>query len=124
MSADLPGSSLIISDKKLHRSIFQRHTGPIGIHKNNKLSSLWMLFGFCYLVTQTNRAPDCLCFSSAACQPHLLSERDTFLPFCIPELSEKQSELLFLWQLVTVEEPFQSYWGQASCLHDVIESLL
>lgn len=45
------------------------------------INTLWatVLFNFGYLATQTNCAPDRLCFTSAACQLHLLSEAQTAL---------------------------------------------
>lgn len=78
-----------------------------------------------YLATQTNCAPDCLCFTSATCQPHLLSERDRqrYGPEVLSLLSPQRREhteppllpLLLLrrrW-LLTVKQRLPS-WGLRS----------
>lgn len=58
--------------RPLHMLYSSVKPGHIGIHKHIFPSSSENV---CYLATQINRIPDGLCFTSAVCQLHLLSER-------------------------------------------------
>lgn len=89
--------------RMLHSSV---KPGHIGIHKHifPRASE-----NFCYLATQINRAPDGLCFTSAVCQLHLLSERQSYGPRVLPLFSllyREGLELLFWHQLLNVEQHF------------------
>lgn len=78
--------------------------GHIGIHKHTFTRSSENV---CYLATQINRAPDDLCFASAGCLLHLLSERQrrSFMGqgFC---LSSALELLLLRHQPFNVEQNF------------------